>query len=149
MRKPVIVEVSLSDPFEIFGCLVNGYNALRDAVEVSSTPAEFITRPNGSREVWSKPYISNQTPKRQIPGLHVLEIYQRYPCFDSSDYAYEDRFYRNFFFSKKPFTQEEINILAEMKRTGNLEYINDYNMPEQALPSVYYVGDGNKMLLVF
>lgn len=60
-------------------------------------------------KVWvNKPYITSYAPGNRIIGLHVLEIYERYPCFDASDYAYEDRYYRNFFFSEKSFTKEEI-----------------------------------------
>lgn len=137
MRKPILHTVSINDTVEIFGYKFHSLTEIRDAVGYSSTSSSWKG---------DKPYIITDAPKTRIPGLHVLEIYQRYPCFDSSDYAYEDRFYRNYFFLEKPFTKADIIRLAEMKRVGNLEYIAD-EMPEQALPSVYYVGEGNDMIV--
>ena len=96
----------------------------------------------------SKPYISTREPALRIPGLHILEVYERYPCFDSSDYAYEDRYFRNYFFSDKPFTREQINRIAYMKRVGNLVFIKD-EMPEWSLPSAYYKGEGDKIIYAF
>ncbi len=148
MRKPIIVRASISDTVEILGHKVTGYKAIIDAIEVSSTPALFDIRSNGKKVVWSKPYTSEQTPRRPIPGLHVLEIYERYPCFDSSDYAYENRYFRNFFFSEKPFTPEDIRTITELDRRGNLEFFSD-KMPEITIPSAYYVGEGNTIICAF
>lgn len=148
MREPIIVRASISDTMEILGHKVEGYKAIIEAVEVSSTPVLFDIRPNGKKDVWSKPYTSEQTPKQPIPGLHVFEVYERYPCFDSSDYAYENRFFRNFFFSEKPFTAEDIRIITELDRRGNLEFISD-KMPDITIPSAYYVGEGDTIIYAF
>ncbi len=148
MRKPTIVKASISDSVEILGHKVDGYKAISEAVEVSSPPAQFDIRSNGEKVVWKEPSISKREPKQRIPGLHVLEIYEPYPCFDSSDFAYEDRCYSNFFFSKKPFTPEEIKIITELDRRGNLKFITD-EMPEAALPSAYYEGEGNVIIYAF
>lgn len=35
-----------------------------------------------------------------------------------------------------------------MKRRGNLEFISD-EMPDLALPAVYYIGEHDKMIVVY
>lgn len=148
MQNPIIVKASISDAIEILGHKVEGYKALLKAVEFASSPGSTITDGSGKEVVLNKPYISSRNPILRIPGLHILEIYEGYPCFDSSDYAYEDRFYQNFFFSNKPFTHEQINRIAFMKRVGNLEFIRD-EMPEWAFPSAYYVGEEDEIIYAF
>lgn len=148
MRKPILMTVSINDTINILGHNIEGLEAIRNAVDFSSSPGETTINGKGKEIMVFKPYISSQAPKVRIPGLHVLEIYERYPCFDSSDYAYEDRYYRNFFFSDKSFTNEEITRLACMKRRGNLEFISDM-MPDWALPAVYYVGERDKMIVSY
>lgn len=148
MRKPVIVKASISDTVEILGQKVEGYKAIRKAVEYSTSPGSTMIDGRGKEVVFDKPYISSCNPVLRIPGLHILEVYQLYPCFDSSDYAYEDRFFRNFFFSERPFTHEQINRIAFMKRVGNLEFIRD-EMPEWAFPCAYYKGEGDEIIYAF
>jgi len=98
----------------------------------------------GIEIVDDKPYISSKKPVVRIPGLHVLEIYQRFPCFDSYDYAYEDRYYRAFFFSAKPFTKEEITHLACMKQV-----FYPQSIAEWALPAVFHSGESEKMIIAY
>lgn len=147
MRKPIIVEASIFDTVEILGHQIAGYKAILKAVDFSSSPGSTINR-RGREEIFDKPYISSRNPVERIPGLHILEVYEGYPCFDSSDYAYENRFYQNFFFSDKPFSREQINRIAFMKRVGCLEFITE-EMPEWALPCAYYRGEGDKIIYAF
>lgn len=148
MRKPIIKSISKNDTIEIFGHQVNGLNAILDAIEVSTTHAHYTINEDGTKNVWDKPYISFQEPKVRIPGLHILEVYQRFPCFDSYDYAYEDRYFYNFFFSDKPFSSDEINRIAEMDRGGMLEFLSD-SMPDWAFPSAYYSDADEKITFAF
>lgn len=140
MRKPVIQTVSVGDTVEIFGIAVKGLQAVCDAVECRSSVGSL------GKGISKEPYISFIDPVKAIDGIHVLEVYERYPCFDSSDYATEDRYFRNFFFSTKPFTMGEIYRFALMNRKCNLQFI-DENMPDWAIPSIYYDGDSKKMTL--
>lgn len=148
MRKPIIVKASISDIIEILGHRVDGYKVILKGVESASSPGSTIIDGRGREVVFNKPYVSSRNPVLCIPGLHILEIYEGYPCFDSSDYAYEDRFYQNFFFSDKPFTREQINRIAFMKRVGCLEYITE-EMPDWSLPSAYYRGEGDEIIYAF
>lgn len=91
MRKPVIVKTSISDTVEIMGHPVDGYKAIIKAVEYTSSPGLTMINGRGKEMIVSKPYISTREPALRIPGLHILEVYECYPCFDSSNYAYEDR----------------------------------------------------------
>lgn len=148
MRRPIIVKASISDTVEILGHTVADYQAILKAVEYATSPGLTMINGRGKEVIVSKPYIFSREPTLRIPGLHILEVYERYPCFDSSDYAYEDRYFNNYFFSDKPFTLEQINRIAYMKRVGNLEFIND-EMPEWSLPSAYYKGEGDEIIYAF
>lgn len=148
MRKPIIIKASLSDAIEILGHKVDGYDAIRNAIEYASSPGLTMINGKGEEILIDKPYITKRNPTLRIPGLHILEVYERYPCFDSSDYAYEDRYFSNYFFSAKPFTRERITRIACMKRSGNLEFISD-EMAEWALPSAYYKGEGDSIIYAF
>lgn len=148
MRKPLIKEVSIQDTITILGVEVHGLRALRDAIECRSTVGSTFINGKGIEVICDEPYISFEKPKNPIHGLHVLEFYEPYPCFDSSDYAYEDRFYWNFFFSKTPFTKTEVRRLAFVKRYGGLEFIK-HEMEEWMLPSIYFDGDNETMTYAF
>lgn len=148
MRKPILMTVSIHDTINILGHKVQGYEAIRDAVEACSSIGSTRINDMGEEVIDDKPYISTKTPKMCIQGIHVLEIYQRFPCFDSYDYAYEDRYFRNFFFSEKPFTQQEITRIACMERGGMLEFISD-EMPDWSLPAIYYVDESDTMIVAY
>lgn len=70
-------------------------------------------------------------------GVYVGEDSQHYPCFDSSDYAYENRYYWNFVFAK---SKEELEIkmkhLREMENKGNYKKLS-----EELAPMLYWQGD--------
>jgi len=49
--------------------------------------------------------------------IYVLRDSERYPCFDSSDYAYEDRYYRYYYFCR---SLEEVKTLGvRIRETWN------------------------------
>ena len=97
----------------------------------------------------SKEQEKKGSEKREVLHVSFLKVARFvFAIIDSSDYAYEDRYFRNYFFSDKPFTREQINRLAYMKRVGNLEFIND-EMPEWSLPSAYYKGEGDEIIYAF
>lgn len=144
MREPSLKTVSIYDTIEILGHKIQGYGVLRNAVTACSSTGTTRRNDDGIEVVYDKPYISTKKPALRIPGLHVLEIYQRFPCFDSYDYAYENRYYRAFFFSAKSFTKEEITRLACMKQV-----FYPQSIAEWALPAVFHSGESDKMIIAY
>lgn len=96
-------------------------------------------------EYMSKDPARSVTPKKH-GSLHVGEVWQSYPCFDSSDYATETRSYQNYLIRNKPVTNSDMQKIKNLPTVGCLEKINE-KMPIDALPLVYYYGDGGFMLV--
>lgn len=71
-------------------------------------------------------------------GVFVGIDARRYPCFDSSDYAYEDRYYTNLVFAK---SKEELD--EKMARLKSMEQIrcNYDKLTEELHPMAYWGGD--------
>lgn len=63
--------------------------------------------------------------------------------FDSSDFAYENRYFNDYFFSEQPFTKDVIFKLALLPYKGNCEL--DINELPESFPHIYYVGEGENM----
>ncbi|MBR3871740.1 MAG: hypothetical protein IKJ22_03260 [Paludibacteraceae bacterium] len=78
--------------------------------------------------------------------IHIGQLWERYPCFDSYDYATEKRTYQNYIFKKTPITKEDIVELHKLPRETNCCIVTD-KIPEELLPVLYYVGAGDTMLL--
>lgn len=70
-------------------------------------------------------------------GIYVGEDAKRYPCFDSEDYASEDRFFWNIVFAR---SKEELDRkLVELKSVSPK---TNYNKFSKALaPMIYWGGD--------
>ena len=79
-------------------------------------------------------YAINERDKN---GVYVGEDAERYPCFDSEDYASEDRFFWNIVFAR---SKDELDRkLVELK---NVSPQTNYNKFSEALvPMVYWEGD--------
>lgn len=131
MRKVWIREVDKTSNVEILGHVFNGLNDIKRAVEA-------YCRVDG--EPWET------EPKSPISGIHVVCIYEPYPCFDSEDYANENRDFSNYFFQTEPFTKQQIERLAKLPGRCNAQMVNE-NMPEWVAPAVYFRGEGNKMIV--
>lgn len=132
-----IKEIKKEDTFEIAGHSFNGLEDLEKAVEVETK----ITNSIGER------YIRELNPEKPIKGLHVLRLYEPYPCFDSSDRLYENRRYQNYFFSEKPFSEEEINRLAELPCQINYCMVNE-ELDSNELPAIYFGGSSYHKLKI-
>lgn len=128
-----IKEIPTTATFEIFGHKFNGLDDVRRSVGI-----HVIDRWHG--------HILRKGPEVEIPGIHILELIKGYPCFDSYDYANEDRSYSNFFFSTHDFTDEMINRLLDIRQSGNYCRIHR-DTPLWALPAIYYRGEGSFMEL--
>lgn len=71
-------------------------------------------------------------------GVYVGEDSQLYPCFDSSDYLYEDRRYTNLVFAESMAELER--KLEVLERMSQLE--RNYNkLTERLHPMAYWEGD--------
>ncbi len=72
-------------------------------------------------------------------GVFVGEDAKIYPCFDSYDYATENRFYRNFVFAK---SREEVETkLTTLKKATR--YSNYCKLSDELAPMVYWQGDSH------
>lgn len=84
-----------------------------------------------------KDMIEHARKRMPKDGVYVGEDSQHYPCFDSSDYLYENRYYTNLVFA---LTLEEVvrklNILKQVQKYG------DYNkLTGELHPMAYWQGD--------
>ena len=77
-------------------------------------------------------------------GVYVGVKMERYPCFDSSDYAYENRYYTHFVFAR---SKEELKL--KLDALNNLEKHKGIDKRESILaPMVYWNGDTNDPMVV-
>ena len=72
-------------------------------------------------------------------GVHVGVVSERYPCFDSHDYAYDHRRYWNIVFAK---SEEDLNSkLAKLNNT--VHSINFCKYSDTLAPMAYWGGDNH------
>lgn len=85
----------------------------------------------------------NYTPNTH--GLHVGELWESYPTFDSYDVS-DGRSYDNFIIRAHPITVADLRQLSEIKREMNACRVHE-DIPENLLPIVYHDGDNEYMLV--
>lgn len=132
MARIIIREFPKTAKIEILGHTFNGLSEIKQAVE-------FYSR-TGRNNRWKT------DPRKPVDGVHVIQVYEPYPCFDSDDYACEDRDFCNFFFSKKPFSESDAIRLDQLPHHCNAQMVHE-NMPEWAVPAVYYGGDCDTIIV--
>lgn len=87
---------------------------------------------NGVKEMIE--YARKRMPK---DGVYVGEDSQLYPCFDSEDYMYENRYFTNLVFAKSlEEIDEKLRILNQVERHGNYNKLNC-----ELHPMAYWQGD--------
>lgn len=78
--------------------------------------------------------------RKRIPkdGVYVGTDSQLYPCFDSFDYMYEDRFFVNLVFAKSPDEMDrKLRVLMQMRQLSS-----NYNkLTAELHPMAYWEGD--------
>lgn len=132
-RKPEVRRCSITDDIDILGYVFHGLADIQKHVEMSLYKS------------YLKGKAYEREPERAC-DVHVGEMWMPYPCFDSEDYANENRTYQNFIFRQQPITQDDMRRLSELPAKGNECRISD-NVPTDMLPMVYYIGDGDTLLL--
>ncbi len=83
--------------------------------------------------------------KWNASGLHVGELWESYPTFDSYD-ASDDRSYDNIIIRKRPISARDLKLLSEVKREMNACRVHE-NIPEELLPIIYHDGDNGYILV--
>lgn len=71
-------------------------------------------------------------------GVYVGEDSQPYPCFDSEDYLYEDRYYTNLVFAK---SREELKRKLGILKRMNQQKCNYNKLTSELHPMAYWEGD--------
>ena len=119
----------------IEGCRFDGLYDIMNQVEISDNPKHTYYR-------WSK----HDNHKRNPDGLHVGEILESYPTFDSSDSS-DGRTYDNYIFSREPITESMMeDYCRQVKANYNFCMVHE-NIPDHLLPIVYHNGDDEYMLV--
>ena len=80
-------------------------------------------------------------------SVYACELWMSYPCFDSSDYLYENRTYQNYILRERPITFEDMDWLAKLPSGMNAQRLSP-SVPEELLPMMHYVGDGYTIIVV-
>lgn len=125
--------LSVRDTFEVLGQTFQGLDDVKGRID-------WFMR--GEREA----HPSRRRESRSAP-IQILDNYEPYPIFDSSDWG-DDRDYCNFFFQKRPFSAADFQEIAGINAKSNFCKAHD-NLPHvEERPLLYYTGDGETMLLV-
>lgn len=87
------------------------------------------------------------TPKdaESYDDIHIGEVYERYPVFDSSDLC-DDRTYQNYIFRPNPITQSDMEEAFKIPHRMSCCMVHE-EIPSSQLPILYYQGDGDYYLL--
>ncbi len=123
----------IKDEVTISGCTFNGLNDVINHCEM--TCREGLP---------GMIYCTSQERKRQA-DIHVGEIYEPYPIFDSSDLK-DRRTFRNFIFRDSPICETDMRDALAIQHECNFCMVHEY-IPNEMLPVLYYRGDGDYMLL--
>lgn len=76
----------------------------------------------------------------------VFSICKLFPCFDSSDFAYENRYYRNYWFCGNDLSAQR--VINSLEAGMNSCRISEH-LPKEAIPMVYYVDEQKTMLVAY
>ena len=91
-----------------------------------------------------KPWRNEQAIENEF-GLHLGQLYDNYPRFDSSDWS-DNRSYQNYIIRTSPIRKKDLLELMKVETLGNRQRVHEH-LPKHLLPVLYYVGDGRYALL--
>ena len=120
----------------VSGMVFSGLDDLKMSVGITG-PA---TSPASPRD------LRRETPRHRMDQRHVAELSCDIPCFDSYDYASDDRRFQNYFVSPEEFTSSQLELICSLPAKFNACKITE-TIPAAALPAIYYKGEGNVLLI--
>ena len=93
-----------------------------------------------------KDYVREQTDSSQP---YIVDRCQRFPCFDSEDYANEYRFYRNFLICHdKQEADDKLKRMKQLPHSFNFCLVSD-ELPDDMRPMVYYADESMTLMLAY
>lgn len=117
-------------------CLFEGLSDIESQIEMSA----------GEKSRWDEDRVYPRKEfKRNVSGLHVGELWESYPTFDSYD-ASDGRSYDNIIIRKRPISARDLKLLSEVKREMNACRVHE-KIPEELLPIIYHDGDNGYILV--
>ena len=122
--------------YNLCGYLFDGLGDVEKQIELSASDKY---RWDESRVYSRKDYMMNSQ------GLHVGELWESYPTFDSYD-ASDDRSFDNLIIREHPITSSDLKQLSEIKRGMNACRVHE-DIPENRLPIIYHDGDSEYILV--
>lgn len=91
-------------------------------------------------------YWRNQTDNSHP---YIIDRSQRFPCFDSEDYATERRFYRNFLIChSKQEADKKFKGMQQQQASNNYCLVNK-NLSADMRPMLYYMDESQSMILAY
>lgn len=116
-------------------CLFDGLNDIDSQAEIYGNPRHSF-----------KKWHTREGYKRNPAGMHIGNIYENYPVFDSYDMG-DNRSYNNYVFSKQPLTEEMMEEYCNKISSHFNSCMVHEEIPESLLPVLYYNGDSDYVLL--
>lgn len=132
-----VIRLPINCKIHLLGCKFNGLDGLRKSV-THSVSFSCIQYANSD--------IDKAQPECCLPNINVLELYERYPCFDSDDYATENRFFRNYIVTQQDITPQLLRQIVDLETNDNYDLCTE-KIPAELLPIVYYPGEGRYMFI--
>lgn len=116
-------------------CLFDGLDDINSQTEIY-----------GNLRSLHRSWYTHDGYKRNPVELHIGNVWESYPMFDSSD-ASDDRSYNNYVFSKVPLTEEMMEQYCNQVSARIDSCMVHEHIPEALLPILYYNGDSDYVLL--
>ena len=117
------------------GCCFDGLDDIEAYVEMAGNPRHRFGK-----------WYARQDYKHNPAGLHVGNIWESYPVFNSSD-ACDGRSYNNYVFSNLPLTENMMEEYCKRVDSNFNACMVHEDIPADLLPILYYNGDSDYVLL--
>lgn len=136
----------LNDTFTLLGEKFNGLESVRNIVNASewnkSVGDLYEKLDKYSRMSEEERFPDNRVNKKS--SLFAAEIWEPYPCFDSSDSLYENRRFQCYFVRSHKINEEFFKHL----HNKSLQNVVKEDIDNSELPMVYYDGDSPVMYVM-
>ena len=121
--------------FHVLDCWFDGLGDVDSRVEISGNPRHTFLK-----------WHSREAHKQNLTGLHIGNIWEGYPVFDSSDGG-DDRSYNNYVFSRTPLTEDLMEQYCKRINSNFNACMVHEDIPVELLPILYYNGDSDWVIL--